>query len=282
MLVVRRVDRHRRDRRGRIAQHRRPGRRVAGFRRGAGLLWAGVHRGGRGGRAAVAERHGSPAVPRSRCWRPPSRCAPSVMPAPARCRGSRRWGGHCRSGRTRAIAGGCCCCTWRRRLVLTLVAYRLLAGRDVGAGLIAERAGPAPAAAALRNVFGLTWRLDRGALLLWTVGLCLYGVLMGSVVHGIGDELGDSAVARDIVARMGGTSALEQAFIAVAFSHAGHGGRGVRRLAHLAAAPGRVRPASRDRRWPVRSPEHVGWQAIWCRRWPDRRWPCWSPGWRPG
>ena len=105
--------------------------------------------------------------------------------------------------------------------VLTLVAYRLLAGRDVGAGLIAERAGPGTAAPALGNVFGLAWRLDRGALLLWTVGLCLYGLLMGSVVHGIGDELGGSTVARDIVARMGGTSALEEAFIAVAFTMMG-------------------------------------------------------------
>jgi polyether ionophore transport system permease protein len=104
---------------------------------------------------------------------------------------------------------------------LTVVAYRLLAGRDVGAGLIAERAGPGTAAPALGNVFGLAWRLDRGALLLWTVGLCLYGLLMGSVVHDIGDELGDSTVARDIVARMGGTSALEEAFIAVAFTMMG-------------------------------------------------------------
>jgi ABC-2 type transport system permease protein len=106
-------------------------------------------------------------------------------------------------------------------VALTLVAYRLLAGRDVGAGLVAERAGPGAAGPLLGGVDGLTWRLDRGALLLWTVGLGLYGVLMGSVVHGIGDELGDSTVARDIVARMGGTSALEEAFIAVAFTMMG-------------------------------------------------------------
>ena len=104
---------------------------------------------------------------------------------------------------------------------LTAVAYRLLAGRDVGAGLIAERAGPGSASTALGNVFGLAWRLDRGSLLVWSVGLCLYGLLMGSVVHGIGDELGDSTIARDIVARMGGTSALEEAFIAVAFTMLG-------------------------------------------------------------
>lgn len=104
---------------------------------------------------------------------------------------------------------------------LTLVAYRLLAGRDVGAGLIAERAGPGGAGTRLGGAGGLTWRLDRGALLLWTVGMCLYGLLMGSVVHGIGDELGDNATVRDIVARMGGTSALEEAFIAVAFTMIG-------------------------------------------------------------
>ncbi|OCB38912.1 ABC transporter permease [Mycobacterium malmoense] len=106
-------------------------------------------------------------------------------------------------------------------VALTAVAYRLLAGRDVGAGLLAERPGPGSAAPALGNAFGLAWRLDRGALLLWTVGLCLYGVLMGSVVHGIGDELGGSTAARDIVVRMGGTSALEEAFIAVAFTMMG-------------------------------------------------------------
>lgn len=104
---------------------------------------------------------------------------------------------------------------------LTLVAYLLLAGRDVGAGLIAERAGPGAAGERLGGVQGLTWRLDRGALLLWTAGLGLYGLLMGSVVHGIGDELGGSTVARDIVARMGGTSALEEAFIAVAYTMMG-------------------------------------------------------------
>jgi ABC-2 type transport system permease protein len=101
-------------------------------------------------------------------------------------------------------------------VLLTALAYRLLAGRDVGAGLIAERPGPAAASPMLRGALGLAWRLDRGALLLWTVGLCLYGLLIGSVVHGIGDELG-GGTAQDIVERMGGTGALEQAFVAVAF-----------------------------------------------------------------
>lgn len=105
--------------------------------------------------------------------------------------------------------------------VLTVLAFRLLAGRDVGAGLIAERPGPATAGRSLGSVFGLAWRLDRGAVVVWTVGLSLYGLLIGSVVHGIGDELGGGDAARDIVARLGGTGALEEAFVTVGFGMLG-------------------------------------------------------------
>ncbi|GJF15722.1 tetronasin ABC transporter integral membrane protein [Mycolicibacterium cyprinidarum] len=97
------------------------------------------------------------------------------------------------------------------------LAYWLLGRRDVGAGLIAERLGPGRAGAGLRGVVALAWRLDRGALLLWTVGLTLYGLLIGSIVHGIGDEIGSSDAAREIVLRLGGTDEMEQAFIAVGF-----------------------------------------------------------------
>jgi ABC-2 type transport system permease protein len=102
--------------------------------------------------------------------------------------------------------------------VLTVGAYVLLARRDVGSGLLPERPGPGAADPRLRGTMSLAWRLDRGAVVLWTVGLTLYGLLIGSVVHGVGDEIGASGTARDIVTRLGGTSAMEQAFIAVAFS----------------------------------------------------------------
>lgn len=101
--------------------------------------------------------------------------------------------------------------------VLVTVAYRLLARRDVGAGLIAERPGPGQARTSLRGPLSLAWRLDRGTVVLWTVGLFLYGLVIGSVVHGIGDEIGNAS-ARDIVTRLGGTGAVEQAFMAVAFN----------------------------------------------------------------
>jgi len=105
--------------------------------------------------------------------------------------------------------------------VLIVVAYRLLARRDVGAGLIAERAGAPRAGWDLRGVTSLGWRLNRASTTLWTVGLCLYGLLIGSVVDGVGDEIGGSQSARDVVARLGGSDQIEQAFIAVGFGMLG-------------------------------------------------------------
>lgn len=105
--------------------------------------------------------------------------------------------------------------------VLLALAYHLLARRDVGAGLIAEHPGAPRAGWGLRGVITLAWRLNRASCALWTVGLCLYGLLIGSVVDGVGDEIGDSQAARDVVARLGGTDQMEQAFITVAFGMLG-------------------------------------------------------------
>jgi ABC-2 type transport system permease protein len=103
-------------------------------------------------------------------------------------------------------------------LALTVLAYLLLHARDIGTGLINDQPGPERASAALSGPLGLAWRLQRGALLAWTIGLCLYGLLIGDVVHGIGDEIGSNATIRDIVTRMGGSPAIENSFIAIGFS----------------------------------------------------------------
>ncbi|SEL85879.1 ABC transporter permease [Rhodococcus maanshanensis] len=103
-------------------------------------------------------------------------------------------------------------------IALTVAAYALLRRRDVGAGVIAERLGAPTAARVLSGPFGLSWRLQRGTLIAWTIGISLYALLIGSVVHGIGDELGGGDTIREIVSRMGGTQALEDAFITIAFT----------------------------------------------------------------
>lgn len=103
-------------------------------------------------------------------------------------------------------------------VVLTVIAYYLLRHRDMGAGLIAERLGAPAASPALSGPFGLSWRLQRGTLMAWTAGLGLYGLLIGSVVHGIGDELGTSQTVKDLITRMGGSQSLENSMLTYAFT----------------------------------------------------------------
>ncbi|HET6501921.1 MAG TPA: ABC transporter permease [Amycolatopsis sp.] len=99
--------------------------------------------------------------------------------------------------------------------VLYGAAYWLLPRRDLGMGIFPTRPGPAVAAPGLRSPFALAWRLHRGMLIGWVAGFAVGGVLMGSMVDGIGDLVGDSEQTRQIFERMGGASGLVDAFLAV-------------------------------------------------------------------
>ncbi|KDN16623.1 ABC transporter permease [Amycolatopsis rifamycinica] len=103
-------------------------------------------------------------------------------------------------------------------VVLALVAggigYRLLPRRDVGVGILPPRPGPARAAASLRSPFALAWRLHRGPLLGWVIGTAVVGAVFGSIASGIGGLVGSSPQAQQIMARLGGSHALTQAFLA--------------------------------------------------------------------
>lgn len=101
---------------------------------------------------------------------------------------------------------------------LTAAAYLLTDRRDRGAGLIAPRLGPPHAARTLAGPLGLAWRMQRGTLFAWAVGLGLYGLLVGSAARGVGDQLGDSEAIRDLVLRMGGSASLELSFIGYAMT----------------------------------------------------------------
>lgn len=65
--------------------------------------------------------------------------------------------------------------------LLVVVAFQLTRHRDVGAGMVEVRPGPAAASARLGTPFGLAWRLQRGILLAWTVGLVVLGTTFGAV-----------------------------------------------------------------------------------------------------
>ena len=104
-------------------------------------------------------------------------------------------------------------------LVLAAAAAVVAAGwtfrlRDHGAGVLAARPGPARAGARLGTPLGLAWRLQRGSLIGWSLGLLLTGLSYGSLGTDVGDLLGDSGTTQDMFVQ--GGSDLVDGFYATA------------------------------------------------------------------
>jgi ABC-2 type transport system permease protein len=96
----------------------------------------------------------------------------------------------------------------------TGLAFAIAARRDLGAGLLPDRPGRATASAFLRNVFGLAWRLDRAALLGWAAGYAVLFAVCGAAAKGIGQLFGTSSALEREFTRLGGQSALTDAYLA--------------------------------------------------------------------
>jgi ABC-2 type transport system permease protein len=73
------------------------------------------------------------------------------------------------------------------------VGYTLSGRRDVGAGLIAARAGAPVAAPWLRSPVAAAFRLQRASLIWWTVALAAFGFMFGGSADQITDVEGISA-----------------------------------------------------------------------------------------
>jgi ABC-2 type transport system permease protein len=87
--------------------------------------------------------------------------------------------------------------------VLLAVADVLLQRRDLGSGLWAARPGPSHAARALSSPLGLAWRLHRGALLGWTIGYAVLGLVVGSIARSV-DEIASSPGIEEMFRKMSG------------------------------------------------------------------------------
>jgi ABC-2 type transport system permease protein len=74
---------------------------------------------------------------------------------------------------------------------LTAVAFSLEDRRDVGAGLVAPRRGPATAAASLAGSTALLTRLQRGSIIGWTVAVALLGLTFGSLSKSVTGMVAD-------------------------------------------------------------------------------------------
>jgi ABC-2 type transport system permease protein len=99
-------------------------------------------------------------------------------------------------------------------VLLVAVAVALSARRDVGAGVLPTRLGPAEAAPGLRSPLALAWRLHRGLLAGWVAGFAVLGVVLGSLAIGIGDLVRDAPQMGDVFARLGGASGLVDSYLA--------------------------------------------------------------------
>ncbi|MEV4311249.1 ABC transporter permease [Actinocrispum sp. NPDC049592] len=98
-------------------------------------------------------------------------------------------------------------------IVLFVVAYALVGRRDLGAGLVPPRPGPADAGASLNGVFGLAWRLQRWSLAGWAFGFAVMGYAMGSVASGVLDLFKDDPQMTKMMQQLGGVSTLIDAFM---------------------------------------------------------------------
>ncbi len=89
------------------------------------------------------------------------------------------------------------------------VAGRLQARRDLGAGLLADRAGSAHGT--IGTPAGLAWRLHRGGLLGWVITFAVLGVLFGSIINTVSGFMTGSA--SDILRKLGGVGAFNDVYL---------------------------------------------------------------------
>jgi ABC-2 type transport system permease protein len=126
---------------------------------------------------------------------------------------------------------------------LVLGAAALLARRDLGGGLLTDRPGPRTAGPLLGSPLALAWRLQRGALLGWTTGFVITGLLLGGIATSV-EGLLDNPLVNRFLSRLGGAGALTDIFLATelgfaAIAAAAFGISAVLRL-HVEEAQGRV------------------------------------------
>ena len=104
---------------------------------------------------------------------------------------------------------------WPLILPIVLLAVALpLAGwlqsrRDLGAGLLADRRGPATGK--LGTPLGLAWRLQRSGFIGWLITYVILGGLFGAIVDTIGGMM--TGAAGDLLAKLGGVGTVNDIYL---------------------------------------------------------------------
>ena len=93
---------------------------------------------------------------------------------------------------------------------LTVVAAVALATRrDLGSGIVPARPGPPEAAAALGTPVGLAWRLQRGSILGWAVGIFIGAAAFGSFSREVQSMVESNPELAEFFAQAGGASLVD-------------------------------------------------------------------------
>ncbi|MEV4844131.1 ABC transporter permease [Micromonospora matsumotoense] len=131
-------------------------------------------------------------------------------------------------------------------VLLAVVTYPVSVRRDLGAGMLPSRPGPARAGRMLSGPFGLAWRLHRGQLLGWSVGFGLLGLVLGGAAEAAGRSVAGNAALAQVMARLGGASGLAEAYLGASLGLAGlaAAGYGIQAALRMRSeeAAGRVEP----------------------------------------
>jgi ABC-2 type transport system permease protein len=99
-------------------------------------------------------------------------------------------------------------------IVLVAVAFVLTEHRDLGAGMLAERRGPAEGSPRLATPLGLAWRLHRGSLLWWTIGMTAVTLAFGTIGDTANEFLTTNEQLQQALEALGAEGSLEDLFFA--------------------------------------------------------------------
>jgi ABC-2 type transport system permease protein len=107
-------------------------------------------------------------------------------------------------------------------LVVLLVAVAaLLVRRDLDAGVLPTRLGPATAPSWLRNPLGLAWRLQRGALLGWAAGAAVAGLSFGLIAQDMVQFAEQDPETAELLSNFGGAGSITDIFLAAVLTWIG-------------------------------------------------------------
>ncbi|MFI9387527.1 ABC transporter permease [Kutzneria sp. NPDC052558] len=96
-------------------------------------------------------------------------------------------------------------------VVLLGIAYALVGRRDIGAGLVPERAGRPQGRF---GPFGLAWRLQRGILIGWTFGIVVMAGALGGISQSLKGILDSSPQITQALHQIGGQQSIVDSFMA--------------------------------------------------------------------